>query len=162
MKVIVARRVGGSQGQCQAVAAWLNCSSGPQSHAPVSRSLKICRNRIRIGAMEGLTVPLERSHGLSAIDVLDRVLDKGIVCDYWARVSVMGIDMMTTIEARVIVASIETYVNYADAIRERDGAQAGPDRPAPDEFDARAHRPCARRTRHSARRPPAALWRSAA
>ena len=65
-------------------------------------------------------MPLEHSHGLSAIDVLDRVLDKGIVCDYWARVSVMGIDMMTTIEARVIVASIETYVKYADAIGRTD------------------------------------------
>jgi len=61
-------------------------------------------------------VPLEQSHGLSAIDVLDRVLDKGIVCDYWARISVLGIDVMTTVEARVVVASIETYVNYADAI----------------------------------------------
>ena len=65
-------------------------------------------------------MPLEQSHGVSAIDVLDRVLDKGIVCDYFARVSLMGVDVMTTIEARVIVASIETYVKYADAIGRTD------------------------------------------
>ena len=69
-------------------------------------------------------MPLEQSHGVSAIDVLDRVLDKGIVCDYFARVSLMGVDVMTTIEARVIVASIETYVKYADAIG-RTGTLAG-------------------------------------
>ena len=59
---------------------------------------------------------LDRSHEVSAIDVLDRIVDKGIVCDYWARVSVMGLDVMTTIEARIVVASIETYLKYADPI----------------------------------------------
>jgi hypothetical protein len=61
-------------------------------------------------------MPLERSHGLSMIDVIDRVLDKGIVIDYWARVSVLGVDLLTGIEARIVVASIETYVQYADRI----------------------------------------------
>jgi gas vesicle structural protein len=51
----------------------------------------------------------------SLIDVLDRVLDKGIVIDAWVRVSVVGIDLIT-IEARVTVASIETYLKYADVI----------------------------------------------
>jgi hypothetical protein len=50
------------------------------------------------------------------IDVLDRVLDKGIVIDYWARVSLVGIDLLTWIDARVIVASIDTYVQYAARI----------------------------------------------
>jgi hypothetical protein len=48
----------------------------------------------------------------SVIDVLDRVLDKGIVIDAWVRVSVVGIDLLT-IEARVVVASIETYLRHA-------------------------------------------------
>lgn len=47
----------------------------------------------------------------SALDVLDRVLDKGIVIDVWARVSFVGIDLIT-IEAHVVVASIETYRTY--------------------------------------------------
>ena len=65
-------------------------------------------------------MPLERLHGVSMIDVIDRVLDKGIVIDYWARVSVLGIDLLTGIEARVIVASIDTYVQYADRIGRTD------------------------------------------
>jgi len=51
------------------------------------------------------------------IDVIDRVLDKGIVIDYRARVSLPGIDLLTGIDARVIVASIDTYVHYAEQIR---------------------------------------------
>jgi len=49
------------------------------------------------------------------VDVLDRVLDKGIVIDAWVRVSLVGIDLLT-VEARVVVASIDTYLRYADAI----------------------------------------------
>ncbi len=63
--------------------------------------------------------------GTSLIDVLDRVLDKGIVIDAWVRVSLVGIDLIT-VEARVVVASIDTYLKYSDAI----GAAASASRPA--------------------------------
>jgi hypothetical protein len=53
--------------------------------------------------------------GTSLIDVLDRVLDKGIVIDAWVRVSLVGIDLIT-VEARVVVASIETYLRYSEAV----------------------------------------------
>ena len=53
--------------------------------------------------------------GSSLIDVLDRVLDKGIVIDAWVRISLVGIDLVT-VEARVVVASIDTYLKYADAV----------------------------------------------
>jgi len=53
--------------------------------------------------------------GTSLIDVLDRVLDKGIVIDAWVRISLVGIDLIT-VEARVVVASIETYLKYAEAV----------------------------------------------
>ena len=53
--------------------------------------------------------------GTSLIDVLDRVLDKGIVIDAWVRVSVVGIDLIT-VEARVVVASIDTYLKYSEAV----------------------------------------------
>jgi hypothetical protein len=49
------------------------------------------------------------------IDVLDRVLDKGIVIDAWARMSVVGIDLMT-LEMKVVVASIDTYLMYSDRL----------------------------------------------
>jgi len=55
------------------------------------------------------------SGGSSLIDVLDRVLDKGIVIDAWVRISLVGIDLVT-VEARVVVASIDTYLKYADAV----------------------------------------------
>lgn len=53
---------------------------------------------------------------LSLIEVLDRVLDKGIVIDAWVAVSVIGIELVT-IEARVIVASLETYTRYAPTLK---------------------------------------------
>jgi hypothetical protein len=53
--------------------------------------------------------------GASLIDVLDRVLDKGIVIDAWVRVSLVGIDLIT-VEARVVVASIDTYLKYSEAV----------------------------------------------
>ena len=53
----------------------------------------------------------------SVIDVLDRVLDKGIVIDAWVRVCLVGIDLLT-IEARVTVASFETWLKYAAAFGE--------------------------------------------
>ena len=60
--------------------------------------------------------PVERAPGgTSLIDVLDRVLDKGIVIDAWVRVSLVGIDLIT-VEARVVVASIDTYLQHADSL----------------------------------------------
>jgi gas vesicle structural protein len=64
------------------------------------------------------------SGGTSLIDVLDRVLDKGIVIDAWVRVSLVGIDLIT-VEARIVVASIDTYLKYSEAV----GAAASASRP---------------------------------
>ena len=73
-------------------------------------------------------MPVERtSGGTSLIDVLDRVLDKGIVIDAWVRVSLVGIDLIT-VEARVVVASIETYLKYSEAV----GSLTPASRPAVD------------------------------
>ena len=91
-------------------------------------------------------MPVERSTGgTSIIDVLDRVLDKGIVIDAWVRVSLVGIDLIT-VEARVVVASIDTYLKYSEAVgqvfpvaqavvayrsaRGRSGGERGAARPA--------------------------------
>jgi hypothetical protein len=51
----------------------------------------------------------------SLAEVVDRILDKGIVIDAWARLSLVGIELLA-IEARVVVASVETYLKYAEAI----------------------------------------------
>lgn len=52
--------------------------------------------------------------GTSLIDVLDRILDKGIVIA-WVRTSLVGIDLIT-VEARVVIASIDTHLKYAEAV----------------------------------------------
>ncbi len=61
-------------------------------------------------------MPLEQDDKYkSLIDVLDRILDRGIVIDTWVRVSLAGIDFIT-LEARIVVASIETYLLHAEAL----------------------------------------------
>ena len=89
---------------------------------PVRYKLYIATDA-QIDSKTGCLMPLERSRGVSAIDVIDRVLDKGIVIDYSARVSLLGLDLLTGIDARVIVASIDTYLQNADQIG-RTGALA--------------------------------------
>ena len=51
----------------------------------------------------------------SLAEVLDRILDKGIVIDAFVRVSLVGIELVS-IEARVVIASVETWLVYADAV----------------------------------------------
>lgn len=51
----------------------------------------------------------------SLAEVIDRILDKGIVVDAWARVSLVGIELLA-IEARIVIASVETYLKYAEAV----------------------------------------------
>jgi gas vesicle structural protein len=51
----------------------------------------------------------------SLAEVVDRILDKGIVIDVWAKVSLVGIELLS-VEARVVIASVETYLKYAEAI----------------------------------------------
>ena len=51
----------------------------------------------------------------SLAEVVDRVLDKGVVIDLWAKVSLVGIELLS-IEARVVIASVDTYLKYAEAI----------------------------------------------
>ena len=65
----------------------------------------------------------------SLAELLNVILDKGIVIDAWARVSVVGIEILT-IEARVVVASVETYLRYAEAIGLTALASPPPTQPA--------------------------------
>ena len=51
----------------------------------------------------------------SLAEVIDRILDKGIVIDIWARVSLVGIELLA-IEARVVIAGVETWLCYARAV----------------------------------------------
>ena len=61
--------------------------------------------------------------GASLAEVLDRILDKGIVIDAWVRVSLVGMELLG-IEARIVVASVETFLKYAEAVGLTAGATA--------------------------------------
>ncbi|ALC83613.1 MULTISPECIES: gas vesicle structural protein GvpA [Bacillus] len=51
----------------------------------------------------------------SLAEVIDRILDKGVVIDVFARVSLVGIELIT-VEARVVIASVDTWLRYAEAV----------------------------------------------
>ncbi|MEV7010285.1 gas vesicle protein GvpJ [Streptosporangium sp. NPDC051022] len=62
------------------------------------------------------------SSGLA--DVIDTILDKGLVIDAFVRVSLVGIELLT-IDVRVVVASVDTYLRFAEAVNRLDLTQTG-------------------------------------
>ena len=59
---------------------------------------------------------IEKSVASSTLaEVIDRVLDKGVVVDAFVRVALVGIELIA-VEARVVIASVETWLKYAEAI----------------------------------------------
>src|SRR5438477_5464094 len=66
---------------------------------------------------------LQRAPSPSGLaDVLDVILDKGLVIDAYVRISVIGIELVT-IDARIVVASVDTYLRFAEAVNRLDLAQ---------------------------------------
>lgn len=59
----------------------------------------------------------------SLVEVIDRILDKGVVIDVWARLSLVGIEVLT-VEARVVIASVDTFLHYAKEISKIEAAEA--------------------------------------
>ncbi|HEU5355494.1 MAG TPA: gas vesicle protein GvpJ [Actinocrinis sp.] len=62
---------------------------------------------------------LERPSASSLADVIDTILDKGLVIDAYVRVSLVGIELLT-IDARVVIASVDTYLRFAEAVNRLD------------------------------------------
>jgi Gas vesicle protein len=58
---------------------------------------------------------LDRPAPSSLADVLDTILDKGLVIDIYVRVSLLGIELLT-IDARIVIASVDTYLRFAEAV----------------------------------------------
>ena len=59
---------------------------------------------------------VEKAIGSSSlVEVVDRILDKGLVVDAWVRVSLVGIELLA-IEARVVAAGVDTFLKYAEAV----------------------------------------------
>ena len=68
---------------------------------------------------------LQRAPSPSGLaDVLDVILDKGIVIDAYVRVSVIGIELIT-VDARIVIASVDTYLRFAEAVNRLDLEQTG-------------------------------------
>src|SRR5438045_4917290 len=66
---------------------------------------------------------LQRAPSPSGLaDVLDVILDKGLVIDAYVRVSVIGIEILT-VDARIVVASVDTYLRFAEAVNRLDLTQ---------------------------------------
>ena len=55
-------------------------------------------------------------------DVIDTILDKGLVIDAYVRVSLVGIELLT-IDARIVIASVDTYLRFAEAVNRLDISQ---------------------------------------
>ena len=67
---------------------------------------------------------LERPRPSGLADVIDVILDKGLVIDAYVRVSLIGIEILT-IDARIVIASVDTYLRFAQAVNRLDIAQSG-------------------------------------
>ena len=66
---------------------------------------------------------LERPRPSGLADVIDIILDKGLVIDAYVRVSLIGIEILT-IDARIVIASVDTYLRFAEAVNRLDIAQS--------------------------------------
>ena len=66
---------------------------------------------------------LERPRPSGLADVIDVILDKGLVIDAYVRVSLIGIEILT-IDARIVIASVDTYLRFAEAVNRLDLAQS--------------------------------------
>jgi gas vesicle structural protein len=62
---------------------------------------------------------VQRSRSSGLYEVIDLILDKGLVIDVFVRVSLVGIEILT-IDARIVIASVDTYLRFAEAVNRLD------------------------------------------
>jgi hypothetical protein len=77
-----------------------------------------------VSPYKGQGSAVQRSSGSGLVDVIDTILDKGLVIDAFVRVSLVGIEVIT-IDARIVVASVDTYLRFAEATNRLDLYQKG-------------------------------------
>jgi hypothetical protein len=73
-----------------------------------------------------------RSSGLA--DVLEILLDRGLVIDAYVRVSLVGIELLT-VDLRIVIASVDTYLRFAEAVNRLDLRQVDDSKSVPDLFE---------------------------
>ncbi|MCH6471479.1 gas vesicle protein GvpJ [Sinomonas terrae] len=74
---------------------------------------------------------LDRPHSSSLADVLNVILDKGLVIDAYVQLSLLGVDVLS-VDARFVVASVDTYLRYAEATNRLDLAKQTEGKAPPD------------------------------
>jgi hypothetical protein len=67
---------------------------------------------------------VQRSGSSGLYEVLDLILDKGLVIDVFVRVSLVGIELLT-VDARIVIASVDTYLRFAEAVNRLDLQESG-------------------------------------
>src|SRR5204863_7177799 len=81
------------------------------------------KRRVTVAAHGTSSNYLQRAPSPSGLaDVIEVILDKGLVLDAYVRVSVIGIEVLT-IDARIVIASVDTYLRFAEAVNRLDLAQ---------------------------------------
>ena len=69
---------------------------------------------------------VQRSNSSGLYDILDVLLDKGLVVDVFLRVSLVGIELLT-VDARIVIASVDTYLRFAEAVNRLDLNESQPE-----------------------------------
>jgi hypothetical protein len=82
---------------------------------------------------------LERPKPSGLADVIEIILDKGLVIDAYVRVSLIGIEILT-IDARIVIASVDTYLRFAEAVGRLNIAQEDDSQGLPDLLDGMTER----------------------
>ncbi|MBV9309277.1 MAG: gas vesicle structural protein GvpA [Solirubrobacterales bacterium] len=67
---------------------------------------------------------VQRSNSAGLYEILDLILDKGLVIDVFLRVSLVGIELLT-VDARIVIASVDTYLRFAEAVNRLDLTEQG-------------------------------------
>ena len=88
----------------------------PHNRSQPLRPIFSAWNRVHSSTPKDVSSVFRKVEQPSLLDVLDRILDKGIVVDAWIRFSLVGLDLLT-VDARIVVASIETYLKYAGELQ---------------------------------------------
>jgi hypothetical protein len=84
-------------------------------HAPATRDADHPLHRGRGVSTMAISTPSSGPSGGALTEVLELILDRGVVIDIYVRVSLVGIEILT-IDARIVVASVDTYLRYAEAV----------------------------------------------
>jgi hypothetical protein len=82
-----------------------------------------------VGAPSGGYLERPKPSGLA--DVIEIILDKGLVIDAYVRVSLIGIELLV-IDARIVIASVDTYLRFAEAVNRLDLSQSGDQQTLPE------------------------------